>query len=172
VSTLIRKKQPELVKAMFDVKTQFEDSSKQVITAAEKEIDRALQRTSYAISQDAKASIKNAPPAAGGGSRRSRRRKGKRQNSRPGQAPLTRGIPRKNLRAAIGYSVDKVSDTAVIGTRYSMVGDVGGALELGEDRPSTSDNENIDARPFMGPALDRNAPLFGPAFQGGIGQGG
>ncbi|WP_254512353.1 hypothetical protein [Anatilimnocola floriformis] len=155
---------------MFDVKTQFEDTSKPILSAAEKEIDRALQRTSYAISQDAKSTIKRAPPASGGGRRRGRR--ARRQNSRPGEAPLTRGMPRKNIRAAIRYDVDKASDTAVIGTGYSIIGDVGGSLEHGEDRPSTSSLEHLAPRPFIGPALDRKESLLGSSFSGRIGDGG
>lgn len=157
---------------MIDIKVKFESDAKPVVDAADKAIDRALQRTSYVISQDAKSTIERKTKVPG---QRSVGRGGKNKRrrwdaSRPGDPPLTRGQPGKNIKGAIRYKVDKEADTSVIGPDASIVGDVGIQLEFGKDRPSVPGDQVMEPRPFMGPAFDRNDELFGNTFEGSIGE--
>ena len=83
-----------------------------------------------------------------------------RKASRPGQPPRTKGGLR-GLRRAIrtGY-VDK--ETRVVGPAYSIFGNAGHVLEFGGKRGNTV----MQARPFMGPALEANLDRFANKFVG------
>lgn len=67
------------------------------------------------------------------------------------------------FRRAIRYEADK--ESAVIGPRHSVVGDVGETHEFGKRRKGRT----YPARPTMGPALRRNVLRFGNEFKGSIG---
>ena len=80
--------------------------------------------------------------------------------SQPGSPPHTR---KRQLNRAILFSADKQS--AVIGPRHSVVGDAAQAHEFGGSFRGTDYPE----RPFMGPALDKNAARFGSDWAASVG---
>lgn len=149
----------------------YVDQTERVAKAAERAVNRSLSQASYAISQDAKSTIQRATKEQaaprGNGPQKARKRW---KHSRPGEVPLTRGKPGKNLKGAIRYKVDKAAGEAVIGPDASIIGDVGLELEFGKKRPGADEDYVMEARPFMGPALDRNDEMFGGSFQGSIGE--
>lgn len=69
------------------------------------------------------------------------------------------------FRRALRYDVDKQKQTAVVGFRHSVIGDVGAVHEFGESRGS----ETFPERPTLGPALDANAARLGSEWAGSIG---
>jgi hypothetical protein len=87
-----------------------------------------------------------------------------RDASQPGSPPTTRGRGRRNLRDAIFTVADK--ESAIVGPRYSYVGDSGEAHEFGKPRG----RDDFDERPFMGPALEKSLPRFASDWQGSIGE--
>lgn len=124
--------------------TKFVDHTRQVLAAAERAARRTFARAAYRIMRDAKASIeRSADPSS------------------PGDPPHTR---RGQLRRAIRY--DATKDGAVIGPLASMVGDAGAAHEFGGEFR----REQFPARPFMGPALERELDNFAGEFAGSIGE--
>ena len=94
---------------------------------------RTITQAAFAISKDAKRSIKNSPTA-----------------SRAGRPPKTR---RGRLRFAIRYHADQHKKRAVIGPRASITGKAGSSHEFG----GRYESEQFPERPFMAPALERNA---------------
>ena len=124
--------------------TKFVDHTRQVLAAAERAARRTFARAAYRIMRDAKASIERSA-----------------EPSLPGDPPHTR---RGQLRRAIRY--DATKDGAVIGPLASMVGDAGAAHEFG----GVFRREQFPARPFMGPALDRELNNFAGEFAGSIGE--
>ena len=117
----------------------FVDDSQAVLAAEQKGTIRALQKAAFQIFKDAQAEIENSPTA-----------------SRPGEPPHSRT---GQLRRAIRYDVDKAAGVAVIGPRESMVGTSAMAQEFGGEYKG----EQYPKRPFMGPALEKDANLL-PAF--------
>lgn len=83
--------------------------------------------------------------------------------SQPGQPVTTRG-KRGNVRNAIFAAIEP--DNAIIGPRYSFVGDVMEALEFGKSRRGNT----YAARPTMGPGLTANTDRFADSFRGSIGE--
>jgi len=69
----------------------------------------------------------------------------------------------RHLRRAIWTDVQP--SMAVIGPRYSVVGDAGAAHEFGE----TFRGAQYPLRPFAGPALEVAAPRLGGHFSGTVG---
>ena len=124
--------------------TKFVDHTRRVREAAEKAARRAFAKAAYRIFRDAQASIQRST-----------------EPSAPGQPPHTR---RGQLRRAIRY--DATKDGAVIGPLASMVGDAGAAHEFG----GAFRREQFPARPFMGPALERELDNFVGEFAGSIGE--
>jgi hypothetical protein len=131
---------------MFDIDVKTESNFERVQKAADDATYRNLRRAGFAISRDAKDSIKTSD-----------------EPSRPGTPPTTRGKSR-NLRSAI--FVDATADEVIIGPRFSYVGDSGEAHEFGTSRKG----DDFDERSFMGPALGRNVSDFASDWQGSIGQ--
>ena len=124
--------------------TEFVDHTRQVLAAAERAARRTFARAAYRIMRDAKASIERSA-----------------EPSLPGDPPHTR---RGQLRRAIRY--DATKDGAVIGPLASMMGGAGAAHEFG----GAFRREQFPARPFMGPALERELDNFAGEFAGSIGE--
>lgn len=132
---------------MFGIKFTVEDNTNAMIQAADRASYDNLRHAGLSIGRMAKDSIaKSDSPSA------------------PGRPPTTRGRGRKSLKSAIFASSDR--DSAIIGPRYSYVGDSGEAHEFGKTRFG----EQFDERPFMGPALEASLPRFAADWQGTIGE--
>jgi phage gpG-like protein len=124
------------------------DKSRKVQRAADKAAFRNFGHAAASIRKDAAASIKRA----------------KGPSSR-GQPPHTRrGRGRGALKRSIRFHATK--EDAVIGSRFSIVGESGSAHEFG----GRYKGDHFDERPFMGPALDRAASRFGSDWAGTIGE--
>ena len=85
--------------------------------------------------------------------------------SKPGQPPLTKGIPKKSLKAAIWYAVDKAKEDAVIGPRFSFVADVAQVHEFGGTRRGKRGTMRYPKRPFMSVALAQTLPKIPAKFR-------
>lgn len=83
--------------------------------------------------------------------------------SAPGQPVSTRG-KRGNVKNSIFVAADK--DTALIGPRFSFVGDAMEAHEFGKSRKGT----RYEARPTSRPGLEANTDRFADMFRGSIGE--
>jgi hypothetical protein len=89
--------------------------------------------------------------------------------SAPGQPPHTRGIPGKNIRAAIGYEwTSEKKEGVYIGPRGSFVGDVMAVHEFGGRRQGKTRSATYPARPVMGPALIRTLPQIPSKFRSSL----
>jgi phage gpG-like protein len=119
----------------------FFDESAKVLEAAHRATTRSLAKAAYAIFRTAQEEITTAA-----------------KPSEAGQPPHTR---KGQLRRAERYDVDAAAEVAVIGPRFSMVGASAEAHEFGGEFRG----DKYPARPFMGPALERNRDLI-PAFWG------
>ena len=124
----------------YSIRNEFDRVRRSAVSAA----DYVLAKTSFAIRQDAAGSIQTSE-----------------EPSPPGQPPHTR---RGRLRSAILYAVEGHS-SAVIGTMFSVVGDVGEGMEFG----GIFRDRQYDARPFMGPAFEKNVSQFASNWNGTIG---
>lgn len=132
---------------MFGMSGKVDDQSARVKRAAETATFRTIRSAAFAIGRYAKGLIvKSKSP------------------SLPGESPTTRGRGGKNLRGAI--FTDSSKDSAIIGPRFSMVGDVGQAHEFGKTRKG----DDFEKRPFMRPALEANLNRFASDWQGEIGE--
>lgn len=157
---------------MIGVNYKFFDDTEKVAKAARAASYRNVERSSYRIWKDSKASIVKAPAIGGGraGIKRDSRghfikgsgKKGRKKTvpSAPGTPPHTR---RKQLPNAIVY--DAAKGNAVIGPRFSRVGLSGEAHEFG----GSYRGDQYPERSYMGPALTRDMPAFGNSFEGSIG---
>lgn len=83
--------------------------------------------------------------------------------SEPGDPVSTRG-KRGNVKNSIFIAAD--DNTALIGPRYSFVGDAMEAHEFGGRRFGNT----YAARPTSGPALEANTDRFAGSFRGSIGE--
>lgn len=108
---------------------------------------RSLRGAAFEIGRTAKESIKKSKAP-----------------SQPGEPVTTRGRGGKNARGAIFTDADR--ESAVIGPRFSFVGDSMEAHEFGKDRKG----DDYEARPTMAPALDANLSRFAADWQGSIGE--
>lgn len=132
---------------MIEIDVIIEEGLSQVVQATEKAAFDNLRHAGLSIAKSAKESIDtSAAPSA------------------PGSPPNTRGRGRKNLRSAIFSASD--NESAIIGPRFSYVGESGAAHEFGNPRGGTQ----FAARPFMGPALEKAIPRFAADWQGSIGE--
>jgi len=118
-----------------------------VVKAVDKAKFENIRHAAFSISKSAKASIKKSPNA-----------------SAPGTPPKTRARGGKNLRGAIFTNVQK--DEAVIGPRFSFVGESGEAHEFGKEY----EGDSFAIRSFMEPALMDALPRFAKDWQGSVGQ--
>lgn len=115
--------------------------------AADRATYENIRHAAFSIGKAARASIKTS-----------------RKPSTPGQPPRTRG-KRKGIRRAIRVGMEG-KERAVIGPQYSAFGTAGETLEFGGQRGETF----MEARPFMGPALEANLDRFADSFRGSIHQ--
>jgi hypothetical protein len=125
-------------------------STSERFNAVEKAKDRAvyknIRQAAFSIRKSIRESIKKSPePAA------------------PGQPVATRGR-RGNVKNSIFVAAE--DDTAIIGPRFSFVGDAMEAHEFGKRRG----DQKYDARPTSGPGLERNTDRFADSFAGSIGE--
>lgn len=130
---------------MFGVKViKFVDRTRRVQQAADRAARRAFAKAAFRIFRDAQSTIqRSGEPAA------------------PGEPPHTR---RGHLRRAIRYHAS--AEGAVIGPTASTVGEAGSAHEFG----GAFRGQAYPARPFMGPALERELTNFAGEFAGSIGE--
>lgn len=114
--------------------------------AADRAVIESIRHAAFSIRKYVRESIKkSANPAS------------------PGDPVATRGR-RGNVKNSIFVNTTK--DDAIIGPRYSFVGDAMEAHEFGKRR-----GENrYPARPTMGPGLEANLDRFAGAFRGSIGE--
>ena len=131
---------------MFSMTSEIQPHFKHVEKATDDATYRNIRHAAFSISKRAKASIKKS-----------------KRPSDPGSPPNTRGRGRKNIRGAIFTDSDRYS--AVIGPRYSFVGDVGEAHEFGRKRKGDS----FEERSFMGKSLAESTDRFAASWHGSIG---
>jgi len=131
---------------MFGINFTAEPETQNVEKAAGKAIYRNIRHAAFSIRKAIRASIKKSSKPAS-----------------PGQPVTTRGR-RGNVRNSIFAAVEE--DSAVVGPRYSMVGDVMAAHEFGQTRYG----DRYEARPTAGPALEANLDRFADSFAGSIGE--
>ena len=161
---------------MIGMTAKTQDMMERVAKAADRAAAGNVRAMAYLVMVTSKASIKKAPPPtvtvtaaplkrnAKGQFKKGSGKRGRKVRRR---IPSPRGTPPHThtglLPRAIGYAVE--GSTAVIGTQYSMIGTGGEPHEeAGEYK-----GDVFPDRAFMGPALDKTSPLFGPKFQGSIG---
>lgn len=141
-----------MISLAFKIIDQFD----RIMPAVERAAFKNVGHAAAAIRKDAIASIEEAEGP-----------------SEPGRPPHTHtakttrsGKTRLgHLPRAITFHHDKASMSAVIGPRESVVGEAGSAHELGGEYKG----EDYPPRPFMVPALERNAGRFAADWQGSIG---
>lgn len=130
---------------MIGAKVTVIDNSKAVTKAVDKAAFRNMGHAAARITIDSKESIEVAPGP-----------------SPAGTPPHTR---KKQLPRAIVYDYDRKAQSAVIGPRFSVVGEAGAAHEFGGEFRG----DLFDERAFMGPALDQNIPRFAEDWRGSVG---
>lgn len=133
---------------MFGVRTGFTDKSRDVKRAVAEGNFRNLFHAAASLRKTAAGLIERAPAGVA---------------SAPGEPPHThRGV---FYRRALRFDVDKAKQDAVIGFRFSVIGDVGAVHEFGEERGGV----DFPVRATIGPALDIGAPRIGGQWQSSIG---
>lgn len=131
---------------MFGFTTKTETEFQKVDKAAERSIYKNIRNAAFSIRKFIRESIKKSPEA-----------------SEPGEPVATRGR-KGNVKNSIFVAAD--ADTALIGPRFSFVGDAMEAHEFGKRR-----GENrYEARPTSGPGLTANTDRFAESFRGSIGE--
>lgn len=121
-------------------------SFERVQKAADRAVYRNIRHAAFSIRKYIRESIKKSPQA-----------------SDPGKPVATRG-KRGNVKNSIFAAVEP--DNALIGPRFSFVGDAMEAHEFGKRRGEDS----YPARPTSGPGLDANQDRFAESFRGSIGE--
>lgn len=140
---------------------------KKVARAARSSQFKNFQHGAAVIRKAAQASIQVAPlddPPP----RKRRRRKGKKQTRKKPTVPSREGSPphtrNRQLVRAIIFHADQHG--AIIGPRHSFMGEAAAAHEHGD----TFMGRDYPERPFMGPALEKNATRFAMTWTGSIGE--
>jgi len=123
-----------------------EVDTKPVEKAADRGIYSSIRHAAFSIRKYIRESIKKSPDA-----------------SEPGEPVATRG-KRGNVRNAIFAAIEQ--DNAIIGPRYSFVGDAMTVHEFGGERKG----DRYEARPTSGPGLLANTDRFAESFRGSIGE--
>ena len=131
---------------MFGFTFKSEVDTKPVETAADRSIYQNIRHAAFSIRKYIRESIKKSPEA-----------------SEPGEPVATRGR-RGNVKNSIFVAAD--ADTALIGPRFSFVGDAMEAHEFGKRRGA----QTYEARPTSGPGLLANTDRFAESFRGSIGE--
>lgn len=131
---------------MIGASLKFEDRTKRVEKAADRAAFRNLGHAVASIRKTAQASMdRSAEP------------------SPPGQPPHTR---RGQMPRSITFDNDREREEAIVGPRYSVVGEAGAAHEFGEFFRGAK----FDERSFMLPALNDNLDRFHSDWAGSIGE--
>jgi len=131
---------------MFGLSAKVEMDTKPLEKAADRTIYKNIRHAAFSIRKYIRESIKKSPDAAD-----------------PGEPVATRG-KQGNVKNAIFAAIEQ--DEAIIGPRFSFVGDAMEAHEFGKQR-----GENrYQARPTSGPGLTNNQDRFAQSFAGSIGE--
>lgn len=131
---------------MFGIKFDQQEEFDRVRKAAGKSVITNIRHAAFAIRKFIRESILKSPEA-----------------SEPGEPVSTRG-KRGNVKNSIFAAVEE--DNAIIGPRFSFVGDAMEAHEFGGTRKETT----YEARPTSGPGLEANTDRFAESFRGSIGE--
>lgn len=131
---------------MFGFSAKVDVDTKPVEKAAERSIYKNIRNAAFSIRKYIRESIKKSPEA-----------------SEPGEPVATRG-KRGNVKNSIFVAADDT--TALIGPRFSFVGDAMEAHEFGTSRKG----DKYEARPTSGPGLLANTDRFADSFRGSIGE--
>lgn len=132
---------------MLGFSTKIETRFKRVRDAADRAVFKNIRHAAFSIRKYVRESIKKSKTVA----------------SEPGNPVKTRGR-RGNVRNAIFVAADK--DTAIIGPRYSFVGEAMYHHEFGKPRGK----RRYPERPTTGPGLTANTDRFANSFAGSIGE--
>ena len=136
---------------MIDATVTTVDESQAVLAAVQKADYKNLGHAAASIRKEAIASIISNTPRF--------------LSSAPGNPPHSR---RGLYRRAILYAVDPLQESAVIGPAASVAGISGVAHEFGGWYGSGKQRHEYPARPFMGPALDKNLDRFAQEWAGSV----
>ena len=131
---------------MFGFSFKTSERFQAVQQAADRAIYKNIRNAAFSIRKYIRESIKKSPTAA-----------------EPGKPVATRGR-RGNVKNSIFVAADDT--TALIGPRYSFVGDAMEAHEFGK----TYKGDRFAARPTSGPGLEANTDRFADSFRGSIGE--
>lgn len=131
---------------MFGFNIKIFETFSRVHEAADRAIYKNVRHAAFSIRKYIRDSIKKSPQAA-----------------QPGEPVATRG-KRGNVKNAYFAAIEP--DNAIIGPRFSMVGDVMEAHEFGNRRGENT----YAARPTAAPGLEANQDRFAGSFRGSIGE--
>lgn len=131
---------------MFGFEITIFETFNRVEKAADRAVYKNVRHAAFSIRKYIRESIKKSPQA-----------------SQPGEPVATRG-KRGNVKNSIFAAIER--DEAIIGPRYSFVGDAMEAHEFGGRR----EKDIYPARPTSGPALEANMDRFAGSFRGSIGE--
>jgi hypothetical protein len=131
---------------MFGFSFKSSERFQAIQQAADRAIYKNIRNAAFSIRKYIRESIKKSPTAA-----------------EPGKPVATRGR-RGNVKNSIFVAADDT--TALIGPRYSFVGDAMEAHEFGKARKG----DRYEARPTSGPGLVANTDRFAGMFRGSIGE--
>jgi phage gpG-like protein len=131
---------------MFGISFKSSERFQAVRQAADRAIYKNIRNAAFSIRKYIRESIKKSPTAA-----------------EPGKPVATRGR-RGNVKNSIFVAADDT--TAIIGPRYSFVGDAMEAHEFGKRRGANT----YEARPTSRPGLEANTDRFAGLFRGSIGE--
>jgi len=131
---------------MFGMTGKTEQRIDAVDKAADRSIYKNIRQAAFSIRKYIRNSIVKSPNA-----------------SEPGQPVATRGR-RGNVKNSIFVHAEE--NEAIIGPRFSFVGDAMEAHEFGKRRGE----QKYEARPTSGPGLEANTDRFAGAFRGSIGE--
>lgn len=131
---------------MFGFTFKIQPTIERVQAAADRAIYTNIRHAAFSIRKYIRESIKKSPTA-----------------SEPGQPVATRG-KRSGVKNSIFAATEP--DMAIIGPRFSFVGDAMHFHEFGKRRGEDS----YPARPTSGPGLDANTDRFAGSFRGSIGE--
>ena len=131
---------------MFGMTSKTEQRFDAVDKAADRSIYKNIRQAAFSIRKYIRNSIVKSPDA-----------------SKPGQPVATRGR-RGNVKNSIFVHAEE--NEAIIGPRFSFVGDAMEAHEFGKRRGE----QKYEARPTSGPGLEANTDRFAGAFRGSIGE--
>lgn len=131
---------------MFGFSFKSETNFKPVEQAADRAIYRSIKHAAFSIRKYIRESIKKSTDA-----------------SAPGQPVATRGR-KGNVKNSIFAAIEP--DNAIIGPRFSMVGESMEAHEFG----GSFHERQYPARPTSGPGLTANQDRFAQSFAGSIGE--